>query len=191
MRINPINYYQDNSIQPNFKSLIKDKSALKVIKEMSDSDVAEFNKIEKILSKTKFWDLKVYGVNKFKSFKFEFISKKNQHGIISDRIYPYNRNKDSINIYTITTSSDYGYNAENIVETLKFSSKKKAEELYNMHLEDVKASVEKHWILTPLENLKSRLLHLNMLEESYKYMRKKIHKTKVVNTLYSTKNTIG
>ena len=81
MHINAINNSYNNGCQnnknQNFGRLIKDKSFLPILNKMSETDKIEFKKIEKKLSKTKFWDMKISAIgNKFDELKFHFINKK-------------------------------------------------------------------------------------------------------------------
>lgn len=115
-----------------FNGLIKEQSALPIIESMSDVDKLELKQIEKRLAKTKFWDMKISSIgNAFKEFKFKFINKKNGNNVITDGIYPYNRNGKTISFYSII------YGPENTslstVETLRFKSEKRAEELYDKY----------------------------------------------------------
>ena len=95
MHINAINSYcitKRKYTKPNFKGLIKDRSVIPVIKNMPEKDAAELKKIEKRLSRTKLWDMRISRVgNVTDELKFEFLDKKNKHGVITDGIYPYDK----------------------------------------------------------------------------------------------------
>ncbi len=156
---------QNNTVNPSFRKLIKDKSALPIINNMSQKDILEFHQSEERLSKTKFWDLKISSVgNKFKEFKYHFINKANNHDIITDGIFPYNKRDNTINIYSII------YGPENLqvnsVETLKFKTKRRADELYNTYVEDILYLRNRGYNITPIESLEMKEHELNMLEES-------------------------
>lgn len=182
------NYKKDN-YQPNFQKLIVDNFALRVVKKMSKEDKVEFQNIKKRLSKTKYWDLSISAAGeKFKNFVFKFINKKDPKASINDTIYPYNLENDTIHIYTIDYKN--GNNTQNIVEALKYENAEKAKQIYNDYLENNKISMNKHWILTPLENLISREKQLNMLEEAYKNMGRS-ERHNVLNTHCQTKDTVG
>lgn len=178
-----------NNKQRNFEGLIKDKSALPIIKNLSSEDKFEFNRIEKRLSKTKFWDMKIYGQGKnFKEFKFEFLEKKNKSGIITNGIYPYNKNDNEIKIYSII----YGPEniSDNVIKTLRYKSKKRADELYEKYLQILEQLKFKCFKLSPIESLKNKEFELKMLEEAAHYA-KKCDKSDLVNTGITTKSSIG
>ena len=60
--------------QQHFTGLIKDRSAVPIIKNMSPKDTSELKKIEKKLSKTKFWDMKISSVgNTYEELKLPFL----------------------------------------------------------------------------------------------------------------------
>lgn len=192
MQINAIsnnysaNYKYNNQ---NFNGLLKDKSALPVIKKMSKSDIVEFKQIEKRLSKTKFWDIKISSIgNSFKEFKFKFINKKSNNSIITDGIYPYDRDGKIIKFYSII------YGPENTslsnIETLHFESEKRAEKLYDEYLQNSLYARSRGYNITPLESLKMKEVELVMLEEASKTTNGK-RKNFQVNTEFRTKTTTG
>lgn len=188
MYIYPMQYdVIKNKKNPNFGKLIKDKSALRIIQKMSKEDVVELNKIEKRLSKTKLWDLKIFDSGNNDAFRFKFMHKTNQHGSIDDAIYPYNIQDNKLQIYSIIHGKEQGMDSVSIIETLVFKSAKIANKLYSKHKAYVEEANKKHWLLTPIENLKNRELQLQMLEQGYQYGQK----GNFVNTEYKTKNTIG
>ena len=155
----------DYNANVNFRGLIKDKSALPIIKNMSQQDIAEFKKIEKRLSKTKFWDLKLSSIgNKFKEFKFEFRDKQNKHGVITDGIFPYDKKGNTIKVYSIIYGPEN--TSMNFVETLKYKTEERATELYEKYLENLETISYRHFDITPVESLKSKEIELNMLEEA-------------------------
>jgi len=168
MHINTIGNYsttRNNYLKSGFKALIKDKSALPVIDKMSECDKLEFKKIEKRLAKTKFWDLKISSIgNTFREFKFHFIDKNQQHGIISDGIYPYDQQGDTIRVYSIIYGPEN--TSRNTVESLKFKSKDRAEELYEKYIQNLEIARYRQFNLTPIESLRNKEVELNMLEES-------------------------
>lgn len=181
--------YNDNraNTTPPFKSLIKDRSAIPLIETLSKSDTLEFKQIEKRLSKTKFWDMKISTIGeKFKELKFEFIDKKNKHGIITDSIYPYDKENDTIKIYSII------YGPENISKNftgeLKYSSSKRADVVYDKYLQNLETVRLKNFQLSPIESIKSKEIELNMLEEAAHFGDKNFN---CLNTEMNTKSTIG
>lgn len=193
MRVNAVDgsyvTAQNNNSKINFKSLIKDKSALPIINSMSESDILEFKKIEERLSKTKFWDLKISSIgNQFKEFKFHFIDKKHEHGVISDGIYPYHKKGKTINVYSIIYGPEN--TSHNLVESLKFKSKKRADEIYEIYHKNIEMVINRQFNLTPIESLKSKEIELNMLEEAASTPIKEQNLTHIYTEL-GTKNTIG
>lgn len=169
MQVQAINYYSDKAANTKigFKSLIKDPSALPIINKMSKADILELKKIERKLSRTKFWDLKILGIGKqFEEFKFNFISKANNKNIITEGIFPYKRSGNTINFHSIV------YCPENVAlssaDTLKFKTEKKAKELYNKYQRNIDFWVNKHYKLTPIESLKIKEIELKMLDEASK-----------------------
>jgi len=178
-----------NNKQPNFKNLIKDYSAKKIIDKMSQEDRIEFEQIEKKLSKTKFWDMKISSVGKkFQEFSFEFIDKLNKRGVITGGIYPYNKEANTISVYTII------YGPENIsrntLETLKFKSKERADEIYEEYIENARYIINRSFNVSPLERLKSKVVELNMLEEAAQVEGSSKNLT-TVSTEFVTKNNVG
>jgi hypothetical protein len=190
MRINKIeNYTPQNNNQPSFGKLIKHYSALKVIAKMSAKDKAEFKEIEQRLSKTKFWDLKILGTGKkIKNFIFEFVNKKD-NSVIKNSIFPYDIKDNIIRFYTIAPAGDK-YNSMDTVGTLKFKSAQRANAIHEEYATNVAQSSDKHWVLSPLENLKNREIQLNMLEEASLNMGN-IETVFTNSKMLSTKNTIG
>lgn len=192
MHINAINNSYNNGCQnnknQNFGRLIKDKSVLPILNNMSAEDKIEFKKIEKRLSKTKFWDMKISAIgNKFDELKFHFINKKNRHGVITDGIYPYRKKDNTISFYSIIYGAENI--SENLVEDLKFSSPKRAEKVYENYNENKRMVINKRFQLTPIESIKSKAIELNMLEKGYR----NIHKNSKLfeSTDKQTKNFVG
>lgn len=151
--------------QRHFKGLIKDSTVAPIIKNMSEEDILELQKVEKRLSRTKFWDMRISKIgNAFKELKFEFIDKKNKHGIITDGIYPYEKHDNTIKVYSII----YGPEniSSNVVQTLRYKSSDRAEKVYNKYLQNREALRYRGYNLTPIENIKSKEIELNMLEEA-------------------------
>ena len=192
MRINAPSIFSindRNNKQPNFCALKIDKSALPIIDNMSKEDILEFKQIKKRLSKTKFWDMKIFSVdNALKSFNFQFIHKKNKHSIITDGIFPYNQEGDTISIYTFI----YGIEnvSQNILEKLKFKSPKRAAEVFDQYNKNMEYVIGRVFNISPLENLKNKEFEINMLEEASRTA--KISKSaKSVNTGILTKETTG
>lgn len=175
--------------QRNFYGLIKDRSAAPIIKNMSEKDILELKKIEKRLSRTKFWDMKISSIgNMFKELKFEFIDKKNKRGTITGGIYPYDKKDNTIKIYSII----YGPEniSGNIVETLRYKSSNRAEKVYNKYLQNLEMVKLRGYNLTPIESIKSKEIELNMLEESSHFADKN-DKLKYINTELTTKKNVG
>ena len=174
---------------PHFNGLIKDKSALPIIKSMSESDRLEFKQIEKRLSKTKFWDMKISSIgNEFKEFKFKFINKCNKKGVITDGIYPYDQKGKTISFYSIIYGPEN--TSLNTVETLLFESKNRAAELYNKYQHNVLYLRNRGYNITPLESLKIKEVEICMLEEASKNTNGKRNLTQI-NTELQTKVTTG
>ena len=177
-----------NNKNQNFGRLIKDKSVLPILHNMSETDKIEFKKIEKRLSKTKFWDMKISAIgDKVKDLKFHFINKKHKHGVITDGIYPYRRDDNTISIYSIIYGPENV--SQNLVEDLKFSSKKRASEVFEKYSENRNMIINKRYNLTPLEKIKSKEIELKMLEEGYRNIHKNSKVFKSVDK--QTKNFIG
>ena len=192
MRINAINNsngaYCGDRMQ-SFKGLIKDKSVESIINNMSEKDILELNKIEKRLSKTKFWDMKISKVgNLFEELKFEFVDKKNRHGSITDGIFPYDKQGNAIKIYSII----YGPEniSRNVVESLRYKSGSRATVVYNKYLKNLEFLKMRNCNLTPIEKIKSKEIELNMLEESSHFIDES-DKLKYLNTEMTTKDRIG
>ena len=192
MRINAVNSnYRARNIntQRNFCGLIKDRSALPIIDSMSKSDISEFKKIEKRLSKTKFWDMKISSAgNKFKDFTYQFIDKTNKRGVITGGIYPYDKKDNMIKIYTIVYGPENIYT--NAVETLRFQSKKRAAELYEKYVQNAQYAINRGYNLTPIETLKNKEIELKMLEESSQIAEAN-HKISQIHTETQTKSVVG
>ncbi len=174
---------------PNFKGLITEKSAAPIIDCMSESDKAEFKQIEERLSKTKFWDMKISGIgNQFKQFKFNFMNKIGKHGVITDGIYPYDRNGNSIRIYSIIYGPEN--TSLNNIETLNFKSEKEAEELYDTYSQNLMYMQNREYNVTPIESLRIKEIELNMLEEASKNAGLISNREGVI-TEFRTKETTG
>ena len=183
-------YTPDNKKNnPSFQKLIKDKTALPIVKSMSKREKQEFRKLEKRLAKTKFWDLKISGIgDKFKEFKFNFINKKDKNNVITDGIYPYARDKNVIKYYSIV------YGPENVisnnVEKLSLKSEKKAKKLYDTYHQNSLYTVNRDYNVTPLESLKMKEVELRMLEEAAE--NKTGHQDIIhVSTELKTKTNVG
>lgn len=186
MHINAVNKYGCTpNNNPNFKKLIKDRSALNIIDKMSSSDIAEFKQIEKRLAKTKHWDLKISSIgNKFKEFCFQFIDKSNKHRVITNGVYPYAQQEKTIDIYSII----YGPEniSQNTVETLLYESKERAQELYEKYMQNARFAINRGYNLSPLEALKIKEVELNILEEAIKSKNQE-----TIITDFMTKSTTG
>ena len=192
MRINAINSnnsaYCTNKNQ-SFKSLIKDKSVESIINNMSEKDILELNKIEKRLSKTKFWDMKISKVgNMIDDLKFEFVDKNERHGSITDGIFPYDKKGNAIKIYSII----YGPQniSRNLVESLRYKSSSRATAVYNKYFKNMEFVKLRNSNMTPLEQIKSKEIELNMLEESSHFIDES-DKLKYLDTEMTTKDSIG
>jgi len=191
MRINAIG---NNSVvnkynTPHFTGLIKDKSALSVINRMSDGDKVELRQIEQRIAKTKYWDMKISTLsNKFNELKFRFINKKNNNNIITDGIYPYERQGDTIRFYTIVYGPEN--TSCNTVETLKFKTEKIAEELFDKYQQNALYSRNRGYNITPIESIKMKEVELNMLEEASETTQGK-RKIKPIVTKINTKSFVG
>ena len=187
--ITPVMNNNSNNKTQSFEKLIKDKSALQVINSMTESDKVEFKNVEKRLKKTKFWDLKIFGIgDKFKEFKFEFIEKSKKHCIITGGIYPYNRSQNTIDVYSIF----YGPKniLSNTVEHLKFSSEERAQELYDAYRKNSEFMINCHGSIRPIEALRGKEIELNMLEEAFRTSRET--ESKIYSSAgKQTKNSIG
>lgn len=190
MQVNAINNsYSTNNNKPNFGILIKDKTALPIIKSMSEGDKLELKRIEKRIAKTKFWDLKISGIgDKFKEFKFQFIDKKNKNNVITDGIHPYDQNGNTINCYSIVYGPENA--ASSNLETLQLKSEKRAKELFDQHHQNNLYTRNLGYNVTPLESLKMKEVELRMLEESSAITHGK-HKVSKVDTNVHTKSTTG
>ena len=174
--------------KPNFNGLIKSRSALPIIDNFSETDSFEFQKLAKRLSKTKFWDLKISGIgDKFKELKFHFINKSNKNKVITDGIYPYDIQGDTIKFYTIVYGPENA--SMNIVDSLKFKSEKEAKELYDTYKQMIMHSINRGYNITPLESLKIKEVELNMLEKASIFSKKR--KPIILNTELKTKEIVG
>ena len=169
MQINAIGSRYDTKCQykkqPSFKKLIVDNSAKPIIKNMSKLDFFEFKQIRKRLAKTKYWDMRISGRgNDSNQLKFEFIDKSQKHIVITDGIYPYQKNENTIKIYSIIYGEDNLSN--NLLKNLKFKSKQRADEVYNKYMHNMEVLRYKMYNITPIENIKNKETELNMLEEA-------------------------
>ena len=153
---------------------------------MTQNDILELKEIEKDLDKTKFWDLRIFGVGtKLKNFKFEFINRNNNQLIIHNSIHPYNKKDNTIYAYTVIG------NGINKIEELKFESAKRADEIFDSYQQSVKIATEKHWLLTPIENLRNRVQQIKMLDEAYQNMQNISNNTKIIDTISHEKHNVG
>jgi hypothetical protein len=192
MRINSIcssfNADYKHNTKPKFRGLIKDKTALPIINNLSKEDRIEFRKIEKRLAKTKYWDMKISSLgDKLNEFKFQFINKKN-NSIISDGIYPYNRDGKTIRYYSVVYGPEDTFN--NTIESLKFKTEKRAEELYNKYEENIETLANRRCNISPVESIKMKEVELRMLEEAFDSYGKN-HHSKTVTTELQTKRNVG
>lgn len=189
MHVSPINSTYTMLPKQNFNGLIKDISAIPIIEKMSEGDKSEFEKIEKRLSKTKFWDLKISSIgNLFKDFKFSFIDKRNKQNIISDAIYPYDKDGDTIKFYSIVYGPEN--TSKNYIESLKFSSKKRVDEVFENYKKSFQMIIDKRFNITPIESLQAKETQLNMLEEASATLEEG-HRQIPVITGFATKETVG
>lgn len=186
---NIFSFDNKNKKQQNFCALKKDFSVLPIINKMSESDILELHNIEKRLSKTKFWDMKISTIgNSFKEFVFQFIDKNNKHGVITDGIYPYQIDGSTIKIYTFI----YGPEnlSKNLLEELKFKSPQRAAEVYEKYINNMEYVRNRAFNLTPIESIKNKEIELNMLEEASQTA--EITKNaRTINPEKLTKKTIG
>ena len=191
MRINAIdcNYSANIYNNPRFAALIKDSSALSVINKMSESDKLELKQIEKRIDRTKYWDMKLSSIgDNFKEFKFCFINKKNNNSIITDGIYPYDQKGNVIKFYSIVYGPEN--TSINTVETLKFKTEKRAEELFDKYQQNALYSRNRGYNITPIESIKMKEVELNMLEEASETTQGK-RKIKPIVTKINTKSFVG
>ena len=193
MRINAINSTVNTNYKqytnPNFKKLIKDGSVMPIINSMSKHEKKEFKKFENRLSKSKYWDMKISTIkNQSNILKYSFINKKDKEGIITDGIYPYDIDGDTIKIYSIVYGPEN--TPSNSLKTLKFKSEKRAAELYNKYSQNTTHAINRRYNLTPLESLKMKEVELKMLEEATENMGITTSKTNI-HTEFSTKTTVG
>ena len=195
MRINAINsayctnYANSNNTNLNFKNLIKSNSALTVLEGISKEDAQELKQIEKRMSKTKFWDMKISSAsNTFKELCFDFIHKKRMPGKITDGIYPYDRIGNKIKFYAIVYGPENS--SFNSVDTLEFKTEERAKELYDKYKQNNMYIINREYNITPIESIKMKEVILNMLEEAEEYT-KKGHAVTIVNTNIRTKNSTG
>lgn len=189
MRIKPTESYTINSNHQAFTAIRTDRYARRVINHMPAGDIAEFNQIKESLSKTKHWDLKLSGTGRdFKNFIFSFVNKEKKGRTILDNITPYMHKNDSIVAYT-TIKQKEGF-AINTVETLKYNSPETAKTLFDTYEQNCIEAVKKHWVLTPLENLKNHVIQLKMLEEATQNSFIN-NRSSFVNSLITTKDYIG
>lgn len=192
MRINAINCgcnvnYKNNT--PSFNGLIKDPSAMPIIKNMSNKDKLELKKLERRFAKAKFWDIKISSIgNQFKGFKFSFVNKNKKDSVITDGIYPYDRRGKVINFYSIVYGPEN--TSFNTIETLSFKSEKRAEELYDKYHQNILYERNRGYNITPLESLKMKEIELRMLEEASETTNGKRNITHAF-TEFQTKYTIG
>lgn len=193
MQISAVSSYdyscRANQKQPSFKMLRTDYSAGNLIKKLSAADKLEVKNIRKSLEKTKHWDLYLHAVGRKhkKNFTFRFVNKNNSDNVIRNNFNPYKLENNQIYIYTINSGKN-----ENIstVDILSYETKEIAEELYNKYLELVDKHFKKHWVLSPIENLRDRVLKLQMLEKAYKFDSSQNNKT-IINTTAGTKPFIS
>jgi hypothetical protein len=188
--VSSINYPEKKYQKQNtFRSLIVDNSAYRVINHMSQADFLEFYKIKNKLARTKFWDLKISSLkNKMQEFRFHFLDKTKKHGVISDGIYPYHINKNEIRVYSIIYGSENI--SKNLVETLKFNSAERAEEVYNQYRDNLEYARLRSFNVSPLESLKSKVIELNMLEEASNYT-EVTDKLEYLDVAGTEKRTVG
>ena len=190
MRVNTIETNNTANTRQQFTGLLCDRCAKKVIDMMPTEDIVEFNRIKKSLSKTKNWDLRLSSVGRdFKNFVFNFANKINkQGGVVIDDLIPYRLDSDSIVAYT-TVKLEEGF-VLNTVKSFKFESAEKAKALYDAYEQHVAEATKKYWVLTPLENLKNRVVKLKILEESVQNHNFDDLSTSV-NSMITTKTYIG
>lgn len=190
MRVNTIETNNTANTRQQFTGLLCARCAKKVIDMMPTEDIVEFNRIKKSLSKTKNWDLRLSSVGRdFKNFVFNFANKINkQDGVVIDDLIPYRLDSDSIVAYT-TVKLEEGF-VLNTVKSFKFESAEKAKALYDAYEQHVAEAAKKHWVLTPLENLKNRVVKLKILEESLQNHNFDDLSTSV-NSMITTKTYIG
>lgn len=187
--INSCDFSNKKTTHQQFKGLIKDKSVMNIIKNMSKRDSYEFRKIEKRLSKTKFWDMKISSIgDKLNGIKFEFIDKKKKHGVITDGIFPYRKEGNAINVYSIVYGSENI--SQNTVQTLKYKSDSRAAAVYNKYLKNIEEVRRKGFNLTPIESIKSKEIELDMLEEAASFADGNKN-AKILDTKTTTKLNVG
>ena len=187
MQVNAINSSTNNRTV--FRKLIIDKSVAEHIHTMPERDQAELSEITKRLSKTKFWDLKVYSVyNNLKNLSFNFIAKSHNNRIISDSIFPYDKSNKNIQIYSIVYGDENS--SKNVIETLKFKTKKRADELYKQYTDSIQYLQSRNFNVSPIELIKNKEIQINMLEEAYKNRKYSTNK-KIIDTHITTKTQVG
>lgn len=194
MRISAINSNiccanSNRNRQKSFCGLIKDRAARSVINDMSESDLAEFQQIEKRLAKTKYWDMKISSAgNKYKDFTYQFVDKRNKSRVITDGIHPYDKSDNKIKIYSIV------FGPKNIststIETLEYKSKERADEVYDNYVQNAQYIINRGYRLTPIESLKLKEIEINMLEEAAQLPKKRKNVISV-STEFQTKKSVG
>ncbi len=126
--------------------------------------------------------------NEFEELKFHFINKKSNKDIITDGIYPYNIKGKDIKFYSIIYGPEN--TSLNAVDTLRFNSEKRAQELFDTHKQNIQYMVNRNYNLRPIESIKIKEVELQMLEESAQHTHK-LHDKRLISTEYKTKSTIG
>ena len=76
------------------------------------------------------------------------------------------------------------------METLKFKSAKRAEELYNQYRDNLEYARLRSFNVSPLESLKFKVIELNMLEEASNYS-EVTDKLEYIDVAGNEKRTVG
>lgn len=149
----------NNCNSPHFTAMRFEKDTIPLLKRMSIKQLKQVKQWKKEVAYTKNWDLNV-SYNKW-----------------TDDFYPTYQNKDSyrgiayhcggIDAYKLDGKSVRAHsytNDENVYDVLEFSTRKRAEEAY-----DVMQGND--FNLSPFERIERYVKSLKLLDESYQYMK--------------------
>ena len=166
MKVQKVQNDYKSNYNPAFKSAIIEKSAAKVIDNMTEAEQKEFNNIIQRIADTKFWDMRLKKVIRNVDVLWcEFVNKKNPKKVYELGIHPLKVKDSKVEIYPVLPDDS------SKVERIRFSSPQRAQAMEKMHQRHAKEMAEVNYNSTNLQRLKRWTDELEFLDEAYRYMK--------------------
>ena len=186
MQVKRIQNSYSNNYNPNFQSAIVEKSAVKLIDNMTEAEQKEFHYIIQRLAGTKFWDMIISKpeINNA-GLWCTFVNKKNPKKIYDLGVNTLSAKDSNVRIYPIIDKEN------SKTETITFSSPQRAQAMMDMHKKHSEEILQSNCKSTNLQRLTRWAEQLEFLDEAYRYMKLgEIYSTNGVQNTVIKKQTI-